>query len=180
MSFKTLEKLSANIGNDYPNSVQENQAWEESAFNWIRTLPPGRKGAIGRKLACGLLQSFGFTCLTQGNLIKVNGQSISVKTSLMWGAGVIKFQNIRDSDFNFVLCLGIYPTTSLGWLIPKDEIWSDSGVLRDDREGLRSQHGGQAGSEDAWIGIDTDDVQDWLKPYGGTTDAMITVTQKSL
>ncbi len=130
-------------------------------------------------MACGLLQSFGFTCTTKGNLIKVNGQSISVKTSLMWAAGVIKFQNIRNTDFDFVLCQGIYPKTSFGWLIPKHEIWAGN-VLRDDRDGLRSQHGGSAGSEDAWIGIDPDNPHDWLQRYGGATDEMLKVATTSL
>jgi hypothetical protein len=60
------------------------------------------------------------------------------------GAGVIEFQNVRDTGFDFVLRPRIRPNIYFGWLIHEDEIWVD-GVLRDDREGLRVQHGGQAG-----------------------------------
>ena len=174
MSFKALEDYSKILADDYPDAVQENQAWVDSPFNWIRPLPPGRKGAIGRKLVARLLDANGLACARTGNLLKVNGASISVKTSFMWGAGVIKFQNIRDSDFNFLLCLGIYPTASYGWIIPKSEIW-DNDVLQE-RIGLKGQHGG-VGGDDAWVGIDPDDVPDWIKPYGGTTDTMLKVAK---
>lgn len=97
----------------------------------------------------------------------------------MRGAGVIEFQNVRDTGFDFVLRPRIRPNIYFGWLIHEDEIWVD-GVLRDDREGLRVQHGGQAGGEDAWIGVDPDNVQDGLKQYGGTTDAMLKVAKTSL
>ncbi len=176
MSFKTLETLSHDIAGHYPDAIQEDQAWVGSPFNWMRALPPGRKGAIGRKLASGLLRKDGFLTSKKRNLIQVNGASISVKTSFMWGAGVIKFQNIRNSDFDFLLCLGIYPNASFGWVIPKMEIW-DNGVLQE-RTGIRGQHGG-IGADDAWIGIDPDHVPDWVMPYGGTTDAMLKVAHQS-
>lgn len=171
MSFKTLEKIAADLSTQYP----ETQAWANSSFNWIRTLPPSSKGAIGRYLASGLLQSFGFTIGASRYLIRINGQGISVKTSMMWEAGVIKFQNIRDTNFDFVLCLGIYPDRAFGWLVPKDEIWLNGGV-RKDRPGVTRQHKGA----DAWIDVDPNNVQGWLKPYGGTVDALIKAAQKSL
>jgi len=100
---------------------------------------------------------------------------ILVKTSLMWNKGSIKFQNIRDNEFDFVLCLGIYPHKAFGWLIPKNEIWVNGAILKD-RPGIKSQHKGA----DAWVHIDPDNVQAWLKPYGGTIDEMIKVAKKSL
>lgn len=171
MSFNILETIAANLVAEYP----ETQAWSDSSFNWIRTLPPASKGAIGRNLASGLLQQYGLTVTARRGLLRVNGLRISVKTSLMWGAGTIKFQNIRDTNFDFVLCLGIYPHKAYGWLAPKNEIWAD-GRIRSDRPGVTKQHKGA----DAWIDVDPDSVQGWLKPYGGTIDAMIKVAKVSL
>jgi hypothetical protein len=110
--------------------------------------------------------------------VKVKSLSFPVKTFFMWGAGNIKFQNIRDNKFDFVLCQGIYPSASFGWLIPKEEIWVD-GELQE-RPGLTLQHGGSGGGDDAWIGVNPRDVHDWMKPYGGTTNALIKVAQTSL
>jgi hypothetical protein len=176
-SFKMLEQLSANLSNLYPEAIKENKAWAESKFDWMRTLPPARKGAIGRDLASGLLQSYGLTCTSSRYLLRVNGQGISVKTSLMWGAGVIKFQNIRNTDYDFILCQGIYPTTSYGWLIPKKEIWVN-GKLQS-RLRLTGQHGGKTG-DDAWIGIDPQDPPAWIKKYGGTTDELLAIIKTEL
>ncbi len=96
MSFNILEKISASLSAEYP----EDQAWANSSFAWIRTLPPASKGTVGRNLATGLLQHYGFTVSASKHCIGVNGQRISVKTSLMWEAGVVKFQNIRDTRAN--------------------------------------------------------------------------------
>jgi hypothetical protein len=177
MSFRTLEGLSAQIADEHKESVKENEAWAKSAFGWMRILPPSSKGLVGRKMASGLLQSFGFTPGTSRYLVVVNGSSITVKTSMVWGAGQIKFQNIRDSKFDFTLCLGIYPTKSYGWLIPKDEIWASGKVQK--REGLTLQHGGKSGN-DAWITIDPKDIPKWLEPYGGTTNDLIKVAKTAL
>jgi hypothetical protein len=171
MSFKTLESISAALSTEYP----EAQAWANSSFNWIRIQPPASKGAIGRNLASGLLQSYGFTVSTGQYLLRINGLGITVKTSLMWNAGAIKFQNIGNTSFDFVLCLGIYPNKAFGWLIPKSDIWVN-GVVRKDRPGVTRQHKGA----DAWIDVDPDNVQGWLKPYGGSIDALIKVAKTSL
>jgi hypothetical protein len=171
MSFKTLETIAANLNPEYP----ETKAWANSPFNWIRTRPPASKGAIGRMLASGLLQSNGFTVTTKKGLIRVNGSGLAVKTALMWQGKTIKFQNIRNTKFDFVLCLGIYPDKAYGWLIPKHEIWAN-GAIRNDRPGVTDQHEGA----DAWVDVNPNDVRKWLKPYGGPIDEMLTVAKSML
>ncbi len=171
MSFTILEEIAADLSSEYP----DNQAWANSSIAWIRTLPPASKGTVGRHIASGLLQHSGLSVSASKQTLRVNGQRISVKTSLMWEAGLVKFQNIRDSNADFLLCLALYPGNSYGWLIPQGEIWVN-GAIRNDRPGVTKQHKGA----DAWLEVHPDSPHSWLKPYGGTTDELMKLAAKSL
>lgn len=171
MSFTTIEEIAADLRSEYP----ENQAWATSSLNWIRALPPASKGTVGRDIASGLLQHCDLTVSASKKTLQVNGNRISVKTSLMWEAGFVMFQNIRNSNADFLLCLGLYPGKSFGWLIPQGEVWLD-GAIRTDRHGVTAQHKGA----DAWLEIHPDDPDAWVKPYGGTTDELMEVAKASL
>jgi hypothetical protein len=105
----------------------------------------------------------------------VNGNGISVKVAMMWQKGTIKFQNIKDTNFDFVFCLALFPDGAYGWLIPKEEIWKE-GKVNIGNSGVTRQHKGA----DAWVHIDPDKPRAWLKPYGGTIDQAIAIAKKSL
>jgi hypothetical protein len=174
-SFPVLEKISRELSKAHPEASKENKEWSTSEFNWLRALPPGRKGAIGRYFVHSLFRDYGLTSFGRKQLVVVNSQVISVKTSLMWGGGNIRFQNIRNTPYDFVLCLGIYPKKAFGWLIPKPELWMD-GTIREDRPGVTKQHKGA----DAWIEINPDKPPTWLKAYGGTSDDLIKKARRML
>jgi len=150
MSFATIEGITNSLISEYP----ESQAWNASPFSWIRHLPPGSKNVVGRHVATGLLQAYGITATSHTQQIRVNGQGISVKVALKWQQGIIKFQNIRDTNFDYALCLGLYPNRAFGWLIPKSEIWLDHSI-RKDRSGVTSQHKGA----DAWVHVNPENIQ---------------------
>lgn len=171
MSFKTLVAITDDLVKYYP----KNTAWQSSSFNWIRGLPPGSKGTVGRNIATGLFNHYGLTATTHKSQIRVNGNGISVKLALMWDSGVLKFQNIRDTDFDFALCLGLYPSHAFGWLVPKGEIWANHAV-RNDRPGITRQHKGA----DAWIHIEPKSPHKWLEPFGGSIDDLVHVAKHSL
>jgi hypothetical protein len=172
MSFNKLVDITNGLIPDYP----ESEAWADSPFNWIRSLPPNSKWSIARIALCGLFQHYGLTATTYRHQIKVNSMGLLHRIALMWETGAIKFENIRrDTNFDFVLCLALYPHTAYGWLIPKSEIWVD-GAIRTGRPGITSQHKGA----DAWVHIDPANPHSWLKKYGGTIDEMIAVAQKNL
>lgn len=43
---------------------------------------------------------------------------------------------------------------------------------------ISSQHGGQVGSDTAWIDVRVDDPPDWLKQYGGSlSDAIFALSK---
>jgi hypothetical protein len=166
-----LEAITDSLISQYP----ENQAWKTSKFNWIRPLPPRSKGVIGKSIGSGILQGYGFTPMAYRDQLRVNGQVILPRMAMKWETDIVKFQNIRDINFDHVLCFAIYPKDAYAWLIPKTEIWANN-AIRKDRAGITSQHKGA----DAWIHISPDNPQKWLKPYGGTIEQAMKVAKTAL
>lgn len=171
MSFKTLVKITDSLIAKYPATKE----WDDSSFNWMRGLPPASKGAIGRDIGSGLLFAYGFTPGANRYELRVNGQGVLVRVATKWKENTVKFQNIRDIQFDHVLCIALYPKKAYAWLIPKEEIWV-KGAVRTGRSELKPQHKGA----DAWLTVDPIGVPAWLEPYGGTIEDMIKVAKTSL
>jgi len=107
LSFQLLSARSKALSSNYPEvKTPEDEAWEGSPFDWFRKKPSATKGRIGRDLALCLLDAAGFSASRKGVELEVNGITIRVKTSLIWGAGEFMFEQFRDTDFDFALCLG--------------------------------------------------------------------------
>ncbi len=91
---------------------QGEEAWQESPFAWIRRRPSRQKGAICEQLVSGFLVSKGFKVArapdSEADRL-VDGVRVEIKSSLLWASGAYKFQQLRDQDYAFVLCLGIGP-----------------------------------------------------------------------
>lgn len=171
MSFKTLVGITDSLIAKYPATKE----WDDSSFNWLRGLPPASKGAIGRDIGSGLLFAYGFTPGSYKYELRVNGQGVLSRVATKWAGSTVKFQNIRNIDFDHVLCIALYPKKAYAWLVPKSEIWLDNAV-RKDRPGIKPQHKGA----DAWVTVDPANVPAWLKPYGGTIDEMIKIAKTNL
>lgn len=171
MSFKTLVGITDSLIASYPASTE----WDDSKFNWIRGLPSASKGAIGRDIGSGLLFAYGFTPSSYKYSLRVNGHAVLVRVATKWKGSIVKFQNIRDTDFAHVLCIALYPHKAYAWLIPKNEIWHNNNV-RADRAGVKRQHKGA----DAWLSVDPTKPYDWMKPYGGTIDEMVKVAKATI
>jgi hypothetical protein len=118
MSYEFLADRSIALKSRYPSGAQspEDEAWEGSPFDWFRKKASATKGKIGRDLVSALLQANAFASSKRGMAISVNKKIIRVKTSLMWGGGDFKFEQFRDSDYDLVFCLGLYPDAAFGWL----------------------------------------------------------------
>jgi hypothetical protein len=180
MSFKVLADQSEALHKLHPADVktEEDVAWEGSPFDWFRKKASATKGRLGRDLVAALLMSAGFTSFRRGMDVVANEQAIKVRLSLKWGAGHFKFEQLRDSNYDFVFCLGLCPDRAYGWLIPKEELIDDGNMQ--DRVGLTPQHGGQSGTEDFWLSVNPSDVQDWLIPYGGSIGGITTTLKTAL
>lgn len=145
----------------------ETDVWQGSPFGWIKSRPSRQVGAIGEKLVSGWLASRGFNVARSESADAdriIEGARIEIKFSTLWANGGYKFQQLRDQDYDAVICLGISPFDAHCWVIPKRDIirlWREEGLII-------SQHGGKESHETAWIGLDPQSPPKWIRSYGGT------------
>lgn len=158
---KILASLSAAIAPDY--EIAKDDPWLGSPFEWILRVPSRTKGAVGEALVAGWAAAKGFDVTRSSSSDAdriINGQRIEIKLSTLWKSGGFKFQQIRDQEYDFALCIGISPFDAQAWLLPKS-------VLREFVIGHMGQHTGSTGSETSWIGFPANQPYEWMKPYGG-------------
>lgn len=157
-----------------PDFDQVDLEWEESPFAWVRRLPAGSKGKIGKRLVqqwCGLKGLSVDRSPDSDADMLINGHRIEVKFSTQWKNGEYRFQQIRDQDYEYVVCLGISPSEAHCWVISK-------AILNDHVIGHTGQHTGSSGQDTAWIKIDPSEPHEWLEDCGGTLEQAFTVLNR--
>lgn len=155
-----LARCSATLAPDY--APTNDDPWIGSPFEWILRVPSRTKGAIGEALVAGWAATKGFDVVRSRNSDAdriINGHRIEIKMSTLWKAGGFKFQQIRDQEYDFLLCLGLAPFNAQAWLIPK-------AVLNKLVIGHMGQHTGASGTDTSWLSFQADAPFDWLAPYG--------------
>lgn len=173
---RILSQLSQQLQSDYGIDDRE---WVDSPFAWVRERPSSRqKGTIGEKLVSEYLLRKGFDVTrspdTEADRIIDRTARVEIKTSLLWEKKEYVFQQIRDQNYDFAICLGVSPFDAHCWVLPKDVIleqWNSG-------EGIKSQHGGQAGSDTAWLHVDPNDVPPWLMQWGGPLSDAIRIVAR--
>jgi hypothetical protein len=180
LSYTALAAYSVTLNTEYIEAdlSPEDAAWEDSPFNWIRDYPSGTRGAIGRDLVASILSEIAPPVARDGMVLETAGKRIRVKFSMAWDSASFRFQQVRDEDFDYVFCLGLYPDAAFAWFIPKDEFYVDG--VPQERDGVTGQHGGALGSDTRWLEVNPDSVVPWLTPYGGTLAQAETVVAASL
>ncbi len=138
---RILASISTTLQVDY---AADDLAWVGSPFAWIKTRPSRQVGVIGEKLVAGWLAAKGFDVTrspdSEADRV-VQGARAEIKFSTLWKSGVYKFQQLRDQDYRFVICLGVSPFDAHCWVIPKDVVLVHWGA----GDGIESQHGGKKG-----------------------------------
>ncbi len=159
---EVLAGIAGTLAADYPPSATD--PWEDSPFSWIKPEPAARKGKICEQL----LEDY---CVAKGLDVTprpdkeadrvIEGHRVEIKSSMSWEAGIYKFQQIRDQDYEFVVCLGLSPFDAHCWVIPKSVVMKNA----------TGQHGGQAATETREFSFPAESPPDWLAPYGGSLGA---------
>lgn len=154
-----LAGIAASLRPEY--APPEEDPWEGSPFAWIRAQKSRRVGRIGEQLVAGYFAAKGLDVTRSPDAHAdriINGHRIEIKFSTLWEAGVYKFQQIRDQNYEYAVCLGLSPFNAHCWVIPK----------RVAMQRCPPQHGGQAGTDTRWLSFPADEPPEWLTPYGGS------------
>lgn len=149
------------------------QQWADSPFGWLKTgLPSRTRGKAAEVLVEHWLSTEGFEVSAakgpDADLI-VNGIRTEVKMSTLWDVGTYKFQQIRDQDYEMLICIGLSPSEAHCWVLPKEVAMTHA----------RHQHGGAAGRSNVrWFTVDPGTPPRWLRPqYGRLRDALAVIQQ---
>jgi hypothetical protein len=149
-----------------PEFTRSESMWAQSPFEWILTLPSASKGKLGKRLVyqwCAIKGlSINSSPDSQADMM-INGHRVEIKFSTLWETGIYKFQQIRDQNYEYAVCLGISPFEAHCWVISKS-------ILREYVIGHMGQHTGSAGQETAWFAVNPHSPPSWILPLGGTLE----------
>jgi len=138
--------------------------WLGSPFAWIRTRPSRQVGKIGEQLVAGWCAAKGLDVVSSDDSEcdrVIAGRRVEIKFSTLWASGVYKFQQLRDQDYDFAICLGISPFDAHCWVIAKD-------TLREHVLGHTPQHRGRVGTDTFWLSLSPSAPPEWLRACGGS------------
>lgn len=157
-----LDRISETLAASYVGNGAD--PWEGSPFAWILSRTSRQKGKIGEELVAAWLTEAGFSVErspdSEADRI-VNGKRVEIKLSTLWGNGSYVFQQLRNQNYDAIICIGLSPDAAHAWVMRKSEIPFDT---------LRHQHAGASGSDTWWLPVKPDFVPEWLAPYGGTLE----------
>ena len=167
-------KLLASIAGMLEGEYKQADNWRGSPFAWIRTCPSRQRGKIGEQLVSGWCAEKGLSVGRSGDTEAdrvIKDHRVEIKFSTLWANGVYKFQQIRDQDYELLVCLGLSPFEARCWVIPK-------AALYDHVIGHTPQHTGAGGTETFWLSVRPNEPPAWMKSYGGTLDQAFRVFVK--
>lgn len=149
-----------------PDFDRENDEWEGSPFSWVRILPSASKGKLGKRLVYQWCAIKGLSVDrspdSEADML-INGHRVEVKFSTLWKANIYKFQQIRDQNYEYIVCLGISPFEAHCWVI-------DKMMLHHYVIGRLGQHTGAKGQDTSWITVNPNNPPAWLASCGGNLD----------
>ena len=159
-------KLLASIATELePGFEPDRDDWLDSPFQWIKGgLASRTKGTVGEQI----VEEW---CLRKGFQVSpapstdcdrvIGGLRTEIKLSTRWKQGNYKFQQIRDQDYDVLICLGLSPFDASCWVFPKAELWKRP-------PGVSGQHGGARGTDTLWLNVNVERPHPWMSAWGGT------------
>ncbi len=158
-----LASIAGTLKRDYVREGADDP-WEGSPFAWIKTRPSRQVGKIGEQLIAGWSATKGLDVVASGDSEAdrvIGGRRVEIKFSTLWESGVYKFQQLRDQNYEFAVCLGISPFDAHCWVISK-------AVLRQHVIGHTPQHTGKGGTDTFWLSFPVVSPPPWLQHCGGS------------
>lgn len=166
-----FELLSSAANFIRPEFERGTSIWSGSPFEWVLALPSGSKGKLGKRLVyqwCAIKGlSIDSSPDSQADML-INGHRVEIKFSTLWAAGIYKFQQIRDQEYEYAVCLGISPFEAHCWVTSKS-------LLKRHVIGHLGQHTGISGRETAWFSVNPQNPPKWLASTGGTLEQAYSV-----
>ena len=117
--FQLLAQAANFIKNEFDINYNE---WKDSPFRWVKSLSSASKGKLGKRLIsqwCALKDLSIDKAPDPEADILINGHRVEIKFSTLWKTGIYKFQQIRDQNYEYCICLGISPDKGHCWVISK-------------------------------------------------------------
>lgn len=159
---RLLASIAATLKSDYVKD-DAHDPWAGSAFQWIRTQPSRRVGKIGEQLVAGWCAAKGLDVVSSGDSEAdrvIAGRRVEIKFSTLWESGVYKFQQLREQNYEYAVCLGLSPFDAHCWVISK-------ALLREHVIGRTPQHTGRGGTDTFWLSFQVGSPPGWLGACGG-------------
>ena len=138
-------------------------AWSGSPYAWIRAIALPQRTRVGERLLAGWCAAKGLDVVSSGDSESdrvIAGRRVEIKFSTLWQSGVYKFQQLRDQNYEFAVCLGVSPLDAHCWVISKT-------LLRRHVIGHTPQHRGKGGTDTFWLSFPAASPPAWLRPCGG-------------
>ena len=161
-----FELLAAAASFIKPEFQKVESLWAESPFEWVLALPSASKGKLGKRLVYQWCAVKGLSIDnspdSQADMM-INGHRVEIKFSTLWETNIYKFQQIRDQNYEYAVCLGISPFKAHCWVVSKK-------ILKQYVIGHMGQHTGSAGQETAWFAVNPQSPPKWILPFGGTLE----------
>ena len=102
--FELLATAANYIKNDL---LHENEDWKDSPFSWVRSLPAGSKGKLGKHLVyqwCALKGlNVGSSPDSEADML-INGKRVEIKFSTLWKSG---FRSLFSTAVRIFCCVGV-------------------------------------------------------------------------
>jgi len=171
LEFGALASVAESLQKEF---VPKKNQWAGSRFKWASVLSSGAKGKLGKRLVnswcAGKGLAIGPSPDSEADSL-LNGRRVEIKFSLLWRSGIYKFQQIRDQNYEFLLCLGISPFEAHCWIVSKQQ-------LKTHVIGKMGQHTGRGGKETAWFSVRPEKPPNWLLGCGGSLDDALKILKR--
>lgn len=160
--LRRLAEISAELETQRSSSERE---WDQSPFGWLRRLQSRSRGAEGENLVAAWCERLGYAVEAPSDSEAdriIAGRRVEIKLSTLWANGRFKFQQIRDQNYEIMICMALSPQLEdvAIWAIPKP-------ILMARPDGVSGQHGGAGATETLWLDVRAGAPPSWMARWGG-------------